>query len=147
MKYVPSDYTVLHSVIIEPTLSETTKQDKTVASTSPRVLFVGSYPPRRCGLAKFLEDLTDSYPGAHSVVAVDESGADLGARAYPEKVILRLNQTNRDAYYTLANSINSGTYDILNVQHEYGLFGGMYGEYVLGLLSAVRKPIILTFHT
>ena len=145
---MPSDYTVLHSVNIDPTATETVKQNKLPASSnSPRVLFVGSYPPRRCGLAKFLEDLTDNYPGPHNVVSVEEAEADLTTRQYSDKVVYRLNQTDRDAYFTLANMINTGAYDVVNIQHEYGLYGGMFGEYVLGLLSTVKKPTILTFHT
>ena len=80
-------------------------------------------------------------------MAVDEAEADLTTRQYSDKVVFRLNQTDRDAYLTLADVINKGAYDVVNIQHEYGLYGGMYGEYVVGLLSAIRKPIITTFHT
>ena len=141
--FIQSQSNQLHHQLIDNRSNKANQQKQ----NSPRVLFVGSYPPRRCGLAKFLEDLTDSYPGPHNVVAVDEQGADLAARDYSAKVIFRLNQTDRDAYLTLADLINTGAYDVINVQHEYGLFGGMYGEYVVSLLSSVRKPIITTFHT
>jgi hypothetical protein len=116
-------------------------------ASRPRVLFIGSYPSRQCGLAKFLEDLTDSYPGPHNVVAVDEQGFNESQRHYPEKVIYRLNQSNRDAYYAVADLVNSEAYDVVNIQHEYALYGGMVGEYIIALMSAVRKPVITTLHT
>lgn len=81
------------------------------------------------------------------MVAVDEEGADLTARQYSDKVVFRLNQTDREAYFTLANMINTGAYDIVNIQHEYALYDGMYGEYVVSLLSAIKKPVITTLHT
>ena len=135
---------------VETTESPTSKAIKSVKSIdakAPRALFVGSYPPRLCGLAKFLDDLTESYPGQYNVIAVNEQEADITTRSYSNKVVYHFNQTDRDAYFKVANMINTGAYDVLNLQHDYGLYGGLYGEYVLHLLSSVRKPIITTFHT
>jgi hypothetical protein len=98
-------------------------------------------------LAKFLEDLTDHYKGSHSVIAVDENAAEVEDRVYPDKVIYRLNQTNRDGYFTVADIANTEAFDVVNIQHEYGLFSGMIGEYVIGLMAAIRKPVVTTFHT
>ena len=145
MNYVPAAHTILQSVQIDPSEPATKTERKSSVAFEPRVFFIGSYPPRQCGLAKFLQDLTDSYQGPHSVASVDEH--DSSARNYSEKVVFRLNQTDRDAYYQLAEIINSQTYDIVNVQHEYGLYGGLGGEYVLALLGAIRKPVVTTFHT
>ena len=127
--------------------SQHINRKKSNIKAAPRVLFLGSYPPRRCGLAQFLQSLTKNYPGPYSVVAVDESTVEAHNRNYSDKVIYRLNQTNRDAYYTVADIANSRAYDIINVQHEYGLFGGMVGEYIVHFLTSVRKPVITTFHT
>jgi len=114
---------------------------------APRVLFIGSYPPRQCGLAKFLEDLTTSYQGPYDVIAVDEAEVDPTSRIYSDKVIYRLKQEDRQAYDNIAMLISSGPYDIINIQHEYGLFGGMMGEYILRFMTAAKKPIITTLHT
>ena len=120
---------------------------KPSVKTAPHVLFLGSFPPRKCGLATFLQDLTEHYEGPYSVVAIDEPTVEALNRNYSDKVIYRLNQTNRDAYYAVADIINSRPYDIINVQHEFSLFGGMMGEYIVHLLTSVRKPVITTFHT
>ncbi|CAF2641253.1 unnamed protein product [Rotaria sp. Silwood2] len=150
LNYIPSDYTVLHSVTINLSESKTNQRVselKSTTSTAPRVLFLGSYPPRRCGLAKFLEDLTENYPGPYNVVAIDEQNVDPSSRNYSDKVIFRLNQQNRDDYYRVADIVNSEAYDVFNLQHEFNLYGGMVGEYVVNLLASIRKPVILTLHT
>ena len=111
---------------VETTESRTNKPTKSVKSAeknTPHVLFVGSYPPRRSGLAKFLDDLIESYPGPHNIVAVDEQEADITTRTYSDKIIYHFNQTDRDAYFKVANMINTGAYNVLNLQRDYGLFG------------------------
>ena len=150
MSYVPSNYTILQSVVIssDKTDSQGGKiEQKTGVAKSPRVLFVGSYPPRRCGLATFLDDVTENYPGPYSVVACDENSPLALKRVYGENVVYRLNESNRDAYFTVADMANSGAYDVVNIQHEYALYGGMAGEYIIALISAIRKPVIITMHT
>ena len=150
VSYKPADHTILQSVTIEGVVSEKTGEViRQVSGTTSgaRVLFIGSYPPRRCGLATFLDDLTSSYPGSYGVVAVDEQTTEAAQRVYSEKVVYRLKQNDRDAYYGVAELFNSDAYDVLNIQHEYALFGGMAGEYVLALMAAARKPVVITMHT
>ncbi|CAF3311557.1 unnamed protein product [Rotaria sp. Silwood2] len=150
LNYIPSDYTILQSIIInssESNSNQLTSGEKSIGSSAPRVLFLGSYPPRRCGLAEFLEDLTENYPGPYNVVAVDEQNVNSSSRNYSDKVIFRLNQQNRDAYYTVADIVNSEAYDVLNLQHEFNIYGGMVGEYIVHLLASIKKPVITTLHT
>ncbi|CAF2186852.1 unnamed protein product [Rotaria magnacalcarata] len=150
LNYLPSAYTILQSVTIDSLESNTKTSiegQKSMINTIPRVLFLGTYPPRKCGLATFLADLTENYPGPYDVIAVDEPTVDESSRNYTDKVIFRLNQTNSDSYYTVGDIVNSGAYDVFNLQHEFGLFGGMYGEYVIKLLASIRKPVITTLHT
>lgn len=149
MKYVPSDYIVLQTVTIDQMdgTDGTIIKEKSEASESKRVLFMGSFPPRRCGLASFLEDLTNSYQDPHAVVAVDEPTADAEKREYPEKVVFRLPANSREQYYQLAEYVNEQPFDVVNMQHEYALYGGMMGEYILAFMALVRKPIITTLHT
>ena len=116
-------------------------------TSPPRVLFIGSYPPRLCGLAKFLKHLIGSYQGPYSVVAVDETRVEPITRSYPQEVVFRLRQNERNDYYAVAEMVNSQAYDVVNVQHEFGIYGGMSGEYIVALLAALRKPVIITMHT
>lgn len=115
----------------------------------PHALFLGSYPPRECGIATFTKDVVDSYNKAFGVssqvVAIDEPGGEM--RRYGPEVIARLAEQDRYGYGSVANAINRHPADLVNVQHEYGLFGGERGEWLIGLMRALRKPVVVTLHT
>jgi glycosyltransferase involved in cell wall biosynthesis len=113
------------------------------------MLFLGSFPPRECGIATFMKDVVDSYDQAFAtrsaVIAIDEPGGE--DRVYPDRVVAHLVQRDRDSYYRTAEFVNSYPCDVLNIQHEYGLFGGDEGEWVVDLISAVAKPVVTSLHT
>ena len=115
----------------------------------PRALFLGSYPPRECGIATFTKDVVAAYDRAFGVssqvVAVDEPGGEL--RRYGAEVIARIAEQDRFTYASAAGFINQYPAELVNVQHEYGLFGGPRGEWLVDLMQAVDKPIVLTLHT
>lgn len=91
----------------------------------------------------------DSYDRAFSfrsqVVAIDEPGGD--ARRYPPEVVARIGEQDRYSYLQAAEFINRHPSDVLNIQHEYGLFGGERGEWLIDLIRAVDKPVVVTLHT
>ncbi len=116
----------------------------------PRSLFLGSYPPRECGIATFTRDVVtafDSGFGTHSgVIAVDEPGGEV--RTYGPEVIARIRQNERGDYLRAARTISEDpAAELLNVQHEYGLFGGELGEWLVDLMRTLIKPVVLTLHT
>jgi hypothetical protein len=51
------------------------------------------------------------------------------------------------SYRRAADYLNVNRVDVLSVQHEYGIFGGKAGSYVLTLLRELRMPIVTTLHT
>lgn len=112
-------------------------------------LFLGTYPPRQCGIATFTADLVDAverYAGAigANVIAVDQKEHGL---SYPSRVVARLEQHHRDSYREMAHFINRHPAEVLNIQHEFGIFGGRDGAWLLDLLNLVRKPVAVTLHT
>jgi glycosyltransferase involved in cell wall biosynthesis len=113
------------------------------------MLFLGSYPPRECGIATFTKDVVDSYDqrfGGHSeIIAIEEPGAP--SRDYPPTVVASLFQDDRASYRAIADIVNRHPCDALNVQHEYGLFGGDNGEWIVDLIALVRKPVTVSLHT
>jgi glycosyltransferase involved in cell wall biosynthesis len=113
-----------------------------------RALFVSSYPPRECGIATFTEDIRGAYDlltGFPSdVVAVSESGSSY---AYPDCVRWQIARDDRPSYVRAARFANESDADVINIQHEYGLFGGDFGRYLLEFLAELRKPAVLTLHT
>lgn len=96
-----------------------------------------------------MNDVVDSYDQAFgtrsSVIAIDEPGGE--DRAYPNRVVARLVQNDRTSYARVAEFVNAYHCDALNIQHEYGLFGGLEGEWVVDLIAAVRKPVVTSLHT
>ena len=120
-----------------------------VTTAPPRTLFMGSFPPRECGIATFTNDVVESYDRAFGtrsdVVAIDEPGGE--TRTYSNRVVARLRQESAESYRRAAAAIDAHPSDLLNVQHEYGLFGGEDGALFLDLLDAVRKPVVVSLHT
>ncbi len=66
----------------------------------PQVLFLGSYPPRECGIATFTKDVVDAYDRAFGfsspVIAIDEPDAEV--RRYPPEVVARIKEQSRESY-------------------------------------------------
>lgn len=119
------------------------------AETQARTLFLGSFPPRECGIATFTKDVVESFDQAFGsrseVIAIDEPGGE--SREYCSRVIARLSQCDRASYQRIAQLIDAHPSDVLDVQHEYGLFGGPDGAWFVDLIEAVRKPVVVSLHT
>jgi glycosyltransferase involved in cell wall biosynthesis len=118
-----------------------------------RIAFVASAMPRRCGIATFTGDLVAAVKSADPAVrihqvAIDEPSA---ARAYGPEVRWRIQQEDPDSYRAAAAEINDSNVDIVNVQHEFGLYGvwhdGTYDDHLRIFLDELRKPAVTTLHT
>jgi polysaccharide biosynthesis protein PslF len=96
-----------------------------------------------------MKDVVDSFDltfGTRSaVIAIDEPGGE--DRVYPNRVVERLVQQDRDSYRRIARFVNDYPCDVLNIQHEYGLFGGDEGEWVVDLIRGIHKPVVTSLHT
>ncbi|HEY9085845.1 MAG TPA: glycosyltransferase family 4 protein [Candidatus Tyrphobacter sp.] len=111
-------------------------------------LFVGSFPPRECGIATFTKDIVDGYDahtGSRSDVVTIDDGS--GGYVYGSQVIARIDEVERNSYYAAAALVNRHPCSVVNIQHEYGLFGGENGAWCLDFMGALRKPVVLTMHT
>jgi len=114
----------------------------------PRSLFVSSYPPRQCGIATFAEDVREAYDRltgmSSEVIAINDPDSEY---SYPQCVVGTIKRDIRDSYLDAARLANASTADVVNIQHEYGLFGGERGAYLLDFMRAVHRPVVLTMHT
>lgn len=114
----------------------------------PQVACVGSFPPRECGIATFTADVAAALDAQSSkpvkIVAMDEPGA---ACQYPPQVQWRIQQNDPNSYLQVAATLNRSDVDIVNIQHEYGLFGGEDGAMLIPFMDALRQPIVTTLHT
>ncbi|HWZ65786.1 MAG TPA: glycosyltransferase [Patescibacteria group bacterium] len=137
-----------------------------------RVIYLASYPPRKCGIATFTKDLTsainDVNPDALAeIIALNDSKQEYD---YPWEVKLRIGQHQKSDYMMAARYINQSSADVVCLQHEFGLFGGPEGNnsaclsagttsanalkkdvksryYLADMLEQIEKPIVTTLHT
>jgi glycosyltransferase involved in cell wall biosynthesis len=118
------------------------------------IAFVSTQVPRRCGIATFTADLSAAVKAADpsvrlSFAAIDEPSA---ARAYPNEVRWRMRQRDPASYRAAAAAINESRVEIVNIQHEFGLYGvwdehGGYEDHLRGFLEQLRVPVVTTLHT
>ena len=112
-----------------------------------KVLFIGTYVPKECGIATFTHDLLDSVRNENvkcEVIAVNDPYETYN---YPEEVVFQIERDKLRDYYLAADYINQSDADIVCLQHEFGLFGGIAGDYIFTLLNGIDKPVITTMHT
>ena len=114
------------------------------------IAFVGNYSPRLCGIATFTTDLCEATAkrlGRRSnVFAVAVNDTDQGY-AYPRRVEFTIQKNQQSDYYEAANFINASITDVVCVQHEYGIYGGWDGVYILSLISSLSVPVVVVLHT
>lgn len=107
--------------------------------------FLSTYPPRACGLATFTEDLVNEI----SKIALIQTSviAVVDKDEYENSHIkYKLSQYDRTQYLMTALWANDNV-DLLVIEHEYGIFGGECGEYILDLVKGLKIPFIVTAHT
>ncbi|MEX2672042.1 MAG: glycosyltransferase family 4 protein [Phycisphaeraceae bacterium] len=105
--------------------------------------------PRRCGIGTFSSDLAEALAATAphlSTWAVAMNDRPEGYR-YPPRVWFEINQSRLGEYRLAADYLNMSHIDVVSLQHEYGLFGGAAGRYVLELLRRLRMPVVTTLHT
>jgi len=118
--------------------------------TAPRrFAFIGNSLPRRCGIATFTTDLQQaiaaSLPQSQSaIVAMTDTGRHYD---YPPAVSRQIDDQNLDDYARAAGFLNAGGFEVVCLQHEFGIFGGESGSHILTLLSGLTMPIVTTLHT
>lgn len=114
-----------------------------------RIALVGTYVPRRCGIATFTRDLAESIaqaaPSAEVfAVAITEGDSEY---TYPPRVRYEIREQQLDSYQEAADFLNASEVDLVCVQHEYGIYGGPAGSHLLHLLNRLDAPVITTLHT
>jgi len=114
-----------------------------------KVLFIGTYVPKECGIATFTHDLLNSVYGEYNDIQCEVIALNNVSEIYnyPEEVVFQIERDKIEDYYHAVDYINQSNADIVCLQHEFGLFGGDAGDYIFALLSGINKPVITTLHT
>jgi hypothetical protein len=113
------------------------------------ICYVSTVPPRRCGIAAFTGDLAGAVSGvsgerSYTLVALIDSPD--GAYYSPDVGFSIRQKVIRD-YSRAAAYINRSSAHVVNLHHEFGIFGGSGGSYVSVLLKCLEKPVVTTCHT
>lgn len=113
------------------------------------IAFIGNYLPRQCGIATFTTDLCEAvasnFPEVHCL-ALPVTDTEEGYN-YPPRVRFEILERDLTSYRRAADFLNINDVDVVCLQHEYGIFGGKAGSYILTLLRELRAPIVTTLHT
>ena len=114
-----------------------------------KIAFVSDYLPRQCGIATFTHDLRQAvaarYPETSCrVMAINDrpEGYD-----YPPEVRFEIQEQHLRDYREASDFLRFNGFDVLCLQHEFGLYGGRAGDHVLALLREVKLPVVTTLHT
>ena len=118
-------------------------------NTPRHIAFIGNSSPRRCGIATFTSDLQQAVAASSElpVTAIVAMTDNHQVYAYPNSVTLQIQDGEIAEYISAAEMLNKARYDMVCLQHEFGIFGGESGAYILELLSRLTMPIVTTLHT
>ena len=116
------------------------------------IIFLSTFPPRECGIGTFTADLAEAIdellaPQVETRVVAMNPDEIMHFR-YSSKVLFLIQQAKSEDYTYIAQRLNEMPYvRLVNIQHEFGIFGGDYGMHLLHFLTALEKPAVVTFHT
>src|SRR5579883_964326 len=125
-------------------------QSPTTPTTHIRqIAVIGTYLPRKCGIATFTTDICEAlavqFPAADVFAIAINDGAE--RYDYPARVRFEIEEQDVESYRQAADFLNTNGVDLVVLQHEYGIFGGPSGSYVFALLRQLRMPIVTVLHT
>ncbi len=113
-----------------------------------KIAFVATYPPRECGIGTFTQSLAHAMMNNDEneiiIIAMDDSHENY---AFPSEVKLSIRQEHQTDYLKAADFINRSGAEVCILEHEFGIYGGQSGVYILPLLHRLHIPLISTLHT
>jgi glycosyltransferase involved in cell wall biosynthesis/predicted NBD/HSP70 family sugar kinase len=113
-----------------------------------RTAIVSTYPPRACGIGTFSADLRATLTGTGIVTRADLV-AVVNEPSSPQRrgLLATIAQSVRGDYVRTARMLGRLDVDVVLIEHEYGIFGGRDGEYVLSFAQELAQPLVVTLHT
>ena len=113
-----------------------------------RTAIVSTYPPRACGIGTFAADVRSALLGVEGIDRV-EKVVVVNEPSRPQRpgLVATISQAVRGDYTRAARILGRLDVDVVLLQHEYGIFGGRDGEYVVSLARGLAQPLVVTLHT
>jgi len=108
----------------------------------PRIAMVSTFPPTQCGIATFAESLTRAL--AHAGATVEMVDLPAGPETPPHQATLHRHRGYQDLPVT-AYLLNS--FDVVILQHEFGIWDGQDGHGIVDLIGMVATPVVTVLHT
>ncbi len=123
--------------------------DTPTLTSVKEVAYVSTFPPRKCGIATFTADLVNSIGQLKKlkdqrVISID--GRRLFKPAYAG-IEHKIGRDFIEDYVLMADFLNHSPVNVVNIQHEFGIFGGESGEYICAFLEKMKRPVATTLHT
>jgi len=114
------------------------------------IAVIGNHLPRNCGIATFTTDLCVALEAELGekgrVLSLAMNDVPEGYK-YPNRVRFELEVNELADYHRAADFLNINQVDAVILQHEFGIYGGPAGRYILKLVESLRMPILTTLHT
>lgn len=118
-----------------------------------KIAHISTYPPRECGIGTFTQNLLHALVNAGNKVTKTDTGFVVALSnhdqvyAYGPEVKLTIQQEQQASYLEAANFINVSGADYCILEHEFGIYGGQSGVYILPLLHRLEIPVMVILHT
>lgn len=116
-----------------------------------RIAYVSTYVPKKCGLATYTFHLRQAVNQAENwkkhdqVIAITNNEEVDQFNSMPS--LFTLVKDDKKQYAKMAQKLNHSNVEVVSLQHEFGIFGGEAGEYILDFIHHLNKPLVTTFHT
>ena len=120
-----------------------------IAVAAPqRIALIGTYTPRKCGIATFTGDVVEQLSRYRPEIGVDVYALDNPVAPLDYSGVAQVIVQDRlEDYLSAARRINKSGVDAVWLQHEYGIFGGEGGRMVCDFVDRLAAPLVLTLHT
>lgn len=113
-----------------------------------KIAYITTYPPKQCGIATYTHDLILAIAAnpeiQQEVIAIIE---EHDQSLYPAEVVYKIRRNELEDYNKAAEWINQNGYDFVVIEHEYGIFGGNSGMYILSFAKSIHCALVVSFHT
>lgn len=113
-----------------------------------RVGMVSTYLPTRCGVGRFAKSLVTALERTMTNVDVEVLRIEpdpAAAAAECREVVMQFDPESPIGLQAAIHRLH--TYDVVIIQHEFGLYGADMGRAVVELAAAARRPLVVVLHT